>query len=300
MRFTRRHSIMPAIVVCSIAVVFAAQAGAPPGWVRLPAGVVFALFAPGYACLRVARRARLSATSRLILTVPLSFAVDIVVCLILNATPYGIRPGPIVLSLGAATLGLLAVGWCLGAHPSGMADRRRTAALLSYLRASSIKELAAVAFLLVALIGAAGWASYGIVRASRDIAQPFTALYVKGVALETPHRGWQAATLRLGVTNRENGARRYSVWLVAHSTHHSPRVAHIWTLAVPRDQSRERAVRVRMACGGYVKVSLFVPPRSAVYRAVLVRSTCTSGQPPSKGAERGISTNPGQRSGGKG
>lgn len=296
MTMTGRRSVMTAVLICSLAIVFAAQVGAPAGWLRVPAGLVFALFAPGYACLGVARRVRLSPTSGLILTVPLSLAVDILVCLILNATPYGVRPKPIVFGLGSATLGLLALGWYLGSHTSGI-DRRRSTRLILRFRTSSAKERTSALLLLLALLGLAVWTSVGIVRASRDTAQPFTALYVKSLALAPPHRGWQDGTLTLGVTNSGNHVSRYILWLVTHFRHSSHQVARIWTLTVPSDQSWESAVRVRIGCGGYVKASLFVPPDSAVYRNVFIRWTCTPGQSKLEPSRQAGSNASGKRAG---
>jgi hypothetical protein len=80
--------------------------------VRWVLGSVFALFLPGYVTVEALfQKGRdLDGIARFALSVGLSLTLDMLVGLLLNYTPWGIRLTPIVISLTILTLGLAGVG----------------------------------------------------------------------------------------------------------------------------------------------------------------------------------------------
>jgi uncharacterized membrane protein len=81
----------------------------PFPWLRVPLGLALVLFAPGYALTAAlfVRRASLDGVARAGMSFGLSVAIIPVLALVLNATPWGLRPLPIALAL---TFWVLAFG----------------------------------------------------------------------------------------------------------------------------------------------------------------------------------------------
>jgi uncharacterized membrane protein len=119
------HPIVLGLIVGSILLTLAGQAGLPIGALRAPAGMVLALLAPGYAALLALRPRRLTGLTALVLSVPLSLAVLVILGVIFNATPLGLRPDPLAVAMAVVSLALLAIGWWRDRSVGPGARRRR-------------------------------------------------------------------------------------------------------------------------------------------------------------------------------
>lgn len=96
-------------VVISVVFIVVPPLNATP--VRIIVGFPLVLFLPGYflVCALFPKKDEMDGIERIALSVGLSIAVVVIIGLVLNYTPWGIRLGPILLALSVFTLTLAAV-----------------------------------------------------------------------------------------------------------------------------------------------------------------------------------------------
>ena len=99
----------PVAVVATDAAALALTGGLPP--LRVPLGLLLALFAPGYALLFAALPRSLGRPERLFLSVPVSIQVVVLTFMTLAQAHVGLTPTPLLLVVWAVTVGGTAVGW---------------------------------------------------------------------------------------------------------------------------------------------------------------------------------------------
>ncbi len=97
------------IALICLAIVGLDAAGLPIAPFRVAAGVVVAMFMPGAAVMLLVRPRFLADSARLVLSVPISIAILALVGVVLDWTPWGLRPLPLVLASAVVTLALLAI-----------------------------------------------------------------------------------------------------------------------------------------------------------------------------------------------
>lgn len=279
MGFWRQRLIIVILIGCSVVVTVAAQVGVPVGWLSIPAGLVLSFFAPGYAALMAFRTPRRPVTTTdLALSIPLSFSAAIILGVVLDFTPIGLHLQPMAIGLALATLVLLAVAvrrdiasdaYVAPTGPAGVGPDRQAR------RAGPIEGLIR-ASLIGALVVAALWASYGIIRAAQDRPPQYTELYVQQAAPFTPVKAAPSqAELLVGVNNREAQAITYTLKVVAHYGDNSP------DLLVSQQQVTVQAganwqghISTPVRCTDSVEAQLFLPGDPQPYRSVQARFPC--------------------------
>ena len=97
------------IAAAGVLVVAADMAGAPLAPLRAVAGLVLALFVPGAAVILATRPSFVAPTAGLVLTFPLSLAVLALTGVVLDRTPWGLRPLPLMTGSLLVSVVLLAV-----------------------------------------------------------------------------------------------------------------------------------------------------------------------------------------------
>jgi uncharacterized membrane protein len=287
---TYRHPLPLGLIFGAAAVILAREAGVPTGILAVPAGLLVALFAPGYAALLAVRPRHLAGLPRLILSLPLSLSLVIAVGLILNVTWYGVRPRPFTLAVTGVSLALLAVG-CWRARAMEIPPRERAPGRV-HVRAAGEGEVvvtarisalrgapaSAAALFLGALVAAGAWTGYGMTRATREAPQPFTEFYVRAapVTLGAPGSAG-AATLYLGVTNHHDHPERYTLRVLTHRQGRAVLLASRH-LHVGRGKTWAGTIPLRGTCRESIEAQLWVAPQRQPYRRVQVRLACPDGQ----------------------
>ncbi len=194
----------------------------PDSLLRIIVGLPFVLFFPGYALISALypRRDDLNGIERLALSLGLSLAIVPLVGLILNFTPWGIRLGPIVISLTLFIAGASIIAANqrkrLSATERFPADARFVLRALQRLPWPAL----AVSTAVVALVLLLGF-RYGVLGGSR-VGEAFTEFYVlgpSGKAEGYPKRllAEQTGKVILGVINHEGQATQYSIQVRAGS-----------------------------------------------------------------------------------
>jgi len=205
MMLTRRQLAVDGVLLA------AATAGASTallGWsdnpVRIAGGLVLSIFTPGYALLRALFPRALKATEQYALSVPLSFALAILVGTTLDLTPVGLSSKATVALLWAVTVGLFAISYLRREKP-------RASPSLRLRPASQSIGLGSIALSAVLLVAASAFAATSLFAASRATPKPFTALSVDGA------NGVQTAGAPLTVTldNEEGQSMQYDLQVTA-------------------------------------------------------------------------------------
>jgi uncharacterized membrane protein len=105
MRIGARHPDLLGVALLAIVAAAVVALDLPGGAARIILGLLLVLVAPGYALswLVFPDETRVSGIERLVLTLGLSIASVAVLGVVLNATPWGIRPVPITVGLAVTT-----------------------------------------------------------------------------------------------------------------------------------------------------------------------------------------------------
>ena len=116
------------------AIVLGGIAGLPLGALRLPAGLLVGLFAPGYLLLRASGAAPARGALRFVLPVPLTLAMAAVLGVVLDQTSDGLRGSALGVTLCACSLGLALTVFVKGTHPVTFRARDMRPSLVDVLR----------------------------------------------------------------------------------------------------------------------------------------------------------------------
>jgi len=191
------------------------------GAVRVIFGLLFVLFFPGYTLLAALfpRKTSLDSLMRLALTMGISLALVVILLLILNFTPWGIRLNSSLIVLCTFTCVMAGIAWLQRKRLSGE-ERFAPEIKLNfkqYLRTfqqQKIKDKVLNILLVIAVIGVIGTVTYVLVNPKDG--EKFTQFYVlnlQGQANNYPRslvKG-QQGTVLLGIVNQENASTTYKV-----------------------------------------------------------------------------------------
>jgi hypothetical protein len=130
----RSDGLAFAASIGATAVVLGWTVGLPLEVLRLPAGLVVGLFAPGYLLLRASGAPRVKGVLRFVLPVPLTLAMAAVVGVVLNTTSGGLRGSTLGLTMCACSLGLAVIASIRGKHPVTLSARDGRPSLVDLLR----------------------------------------------------------------------------------------------------------------------------------------------------------------------
>lgn len=292
------HTVVLWVIAVSTAIVIASLFGLPVGLLRIPAGLVVAFFAPGYAVLWLSGFSRVpGGMNHVVFSMPASLAISVLVGVVLNVSPLGVRLASMGPTLAVLTLILLAaalyrsqIGTPTG---QGAAPQEAPRSLASHAVPSrpvtpmpaqaspgsrgrmSSWVVVAIALLLGASAAAAVWTGYGIVTASQDIPMPFTEFYL-GNTPDFPQEAGRRSdvTLALGVNNQETRVMTYTVQVFIEPWAGGTLAAGEQTIRVEAGETWMGTFPVLVACGDSLAAQLLVPGQSAAYRSVRVRSNC--------------------------
>lgn len=190
----------------------------PVPLVRVPLGLAMILFAPGYALLSALfpRRGEHDLPAKLGLSFGLSLAALPLLALVLDALPWGIRPGPIAISLAVWIVGWDSVAlvrrWQL--TPAGLADVAAPPNVGGWWRGTSARAKLGYAFGALALAGVlAGGVRVMLAPDPTARMTEFYALGQDGLAEGYPREARPGETMQvqLGITNREESDASYRV-----------------------------------------------------------------------------------------
>ena len=206
-------NVLVAILILTIALVDA-------GVLRAVLGVGLALFFPGYALVSALfpDRSRLGPIERVALGSGLSVVVVVLTGFVHNYLPWGVQTYPIVLSLAVFIVAASVVAWVRRRRVA--VEERFTVSFnlkLPLWRALSTREKVLSLLLLAVLLGVA--ATFTYVVATPKAAETFTEFYLLGP--EGRLEGYpeemsvgQEGSLRLAITNHEDGTATYRVELL--------------------------------------------------------------------------------------
>jgi len=188
---TTRPYDLAAVAALAAAGLLAALLDAP-GWLRVPAGLAFILFAPGYAFIAalyperhvqagedgVGRRG-LQPLERVALSLGLSIAVVPLLGLGLNATPFGIRLVPVLLTVGGFTVACAAIAaWRRRRLPDDERLELRVVWASLPWRQRTLADKAVTVALVLAVLFAAGSLAYVLAKPREG--ERFTEFYILG------------------------------------------------------------------------------------------------------------------------
>ena len=222
----------------------------PHSSLRVPLGLLSTLFFPGYTLIAALypRREDLSGAERIALSLGSSLAIVSLIGLGLNFVPWGIRLGPILISLASFT----AICSLLAAE----ARRRLPPAerfaieigfLFGQLHTLSWGQ-AAVAGVVITALALVGW---GLHAASSRTEETFTEFYVlNGLEKAAAYPEWipagKSADIILGIINRELRRAKYTIMIQAGNQV----VTTLGPLTLDAGQKWERNVQVSLAKPG--------------------------------------------------
>jgi hypothetical protein len=263
------------------AIVLGWIAGLPLAALRLPAGLLVALFAPGYLLLRASGPPRVTGALRFVLPVPLTLALAAVLGVVLDETSVGLRGSALGLLLCVCSLGFALIAFMRGTHPVTLSARDMRPSLVDVLRsplrpsrhATSdvpvVADLALVASVLLALAGA-GMA----ISRSIDLSPGRTgsvALTGRIQSATEPRDGMVRAVAEITVENDRPGSISGDLRIGIEPARRGTRELHQPVTLAPGATSRV-ALSLRAPCGSAVRATLSHP--SGVRRMVRLRVRC--------------------------
>jgi uncharacterized membrane protein len=230
---------------------------------RLALVLVYIFFVPGY-CLTSAllsRASDLSRTERAALSTGLSIALIPILALILDALPWGIAQGPILIVLGLASA--IFAGAALAQRALRPAEP--PAAPMQRL---GRRELGSIGLLLVAALLSS--LILGLVRSAPPADSQITEFYAlgdEGLAEGYPRKALvgQPLSLSLGITNREGAPMRYRIVL----RDGAQQLRELGPIELASGASWQEATDVAMTAVGasrQLEMLLFIEGRAEPYR----------------------------------
>ena len=264
------------------AIVLGWIAGLPLEALRLPAGLLVGLFAPGYLLLRASGAPPVRGTLRFVLPVPLTLAMAAVLGVVLDQTSEGLRGSALGLTLCACSLGLALIAFIRGRHPVTLRARDMRPSLADVLQAPLrpsrhatsdrppvAADLALNAAVFLALVVAGLWMSRSI-----DLSTGRTgsvALTGRVQAATQPRDGMVRADVELTVENDRPGPIRGDLRIAVEPAGRGTR-GFDQPLTVPPGATSRVAVSLRLPCEGAVRATLSNP--SGARRVVRLRVRC--------------------------
>lgn len=213
--------LLSVVILVLLTIVASLTIEAP--WLRVPLGIGFILFAPGYALTAVLFPERegapgkqgrtISGLERLALSLGLSIAVVPLVGLLLNLTTWGIRLGPIVISLGTLTLAFCGAAYWRRSRLEGEDALRWQLPRVEW-RTASRGERVLSAILILAILTAGSAVAYVVITPRPS--EAFTEFYILGPDgraenyPETLAAGEQGVII-IGVVNQEGRDTSYTI-----------------------------------------------------------------------------------------
>lgn len=250
----RKNFDLLLVGLLTLVAVILAWAGVNNGAAQFLFGVPLVLFIPGYVLVEALSGPGMERSKRLLFSFGLSLLLAIVGGLLLNITPWGLRPETWATWLGLITL-LAGTKVALQRRANPSPEPLETRRPLSNFKWTQVGLMGAAALVLVAAIVVAR--SGAAVSASDD---PFTQLWA------IPD---QQASLIVGVLNEEGSPQKYKVQVVAGTT-----VIKEWaSLELGSDQKWETTLSLAGAQTGAdpVEVKLYRLDKSdTVYRQVFI------------------------------
>jgi hypothetical protein len=264
------------------AIVLGWIAGLPLEALRLPAGLLVGLFAPGYLLLRASGATRVRGPLRFVLPLPVTLAMAAVLGVVLDQTSEGLRGSALGLTLCGCSLGLALIAFIRGTHPVTLRARDMRPSLVDVLRGPLrpsrhstsdlppvAADLALIASVLLALAVVGLWMSRSIDLSTRETGS--VALTGRVQAAAQPRDGMVRADVELTVENDRpgpiTGDLRIAVEPAARGTRGFDQ-----PLTVPAGATSRVAVSLRLPCEGAVRATLSHP--SGVRRVVRLRVRC--------------------------
>lgn len=275
------HQVLSYVSLMCVGVVLGAEAGLPLALPRIPAGVFVAFFVPGYAALLAlngaGRAGKFTLMQHLVLSIPLSFAFAVIAGVLLNDTPLGVRPLPSILITCFVSLLLLFVAWWR-ARAGGSVTTRSAggSAVGTRRRALNAAEQVLLSVLLGALAVSVVWAGYGIVLTSRDIAPPFTELYITQIPVVTGDDTPTEGSITVALNNHEARQMSYELRLLVHTSGVSNIVAQEQQIIVEAGSTWERTFALQIKCRDLVEAQLWLQGQQEPYRQVQAHPACLS------------------------
>ena len=262
-------------------------AGLPLEALRLPAGLLVGLFAPGYLLLRASGAPRVRGPLRFVLPVPLTLAMAALLGVILDQTSGGLRGSALGLTLCACSLALALIAFIRGTHPVTLRARDMRPSLVDVLRrpfrasrrerpTSDLPPVAADLALNASVLLALAVAGLCVSR-SIDLSTERTgsvALTGRVQAAVQPRDGMVRADVELTVENDRPGTIKGDLRIaVEPAAPETPDVER--KLTVPAGSTSRVAIPVRVPCEGAVRATLAHP--TGARRTVRLRVRCPGG-----------------------
>ena len=206
------------VIVSLVSVPLAIFGGGP---VRLALGLIFALFFPGYNLLAALfpKRGDLDGVQRLALSFGLSIAVVILMGLILNYTPWGIRLYPVLVSLLVLIIVTAGAAWYRRRRlpPQQRFEFRFRPWLSQFLTTKNRGDKVLLVLLAVAIIGAIGMLIY--VVHIPETGEKFTEFYILGPEGKAENYPGtlalgEEAKVTIGIVNHENEVTDYAIRII--------------------------------------------------------------------------------------
>jgi hypothetical protein len=264
----------------AVAIVLGSIAGLPLTPLRLPAGLLVGLFAPGYLLLRATVGGRVHGAKRFVLAVPLTLGLAAISGVVLDATPLGVRGEAIGVALCGATLVLVAVTLWRGTSPVLPRPANVVPLILDRVRVSSRRArvgrslIVPSLLLMVSLAGALAAVALKIadsVDSSRDADAP---LVLTGRLQSATQTGGARADARIALTFVNNAPRNVTPLLRLAVIPLADGISRPRQRRIPLEPRTTRTIRVtlRAACGGAVRARL--SGRGVARREVKLRISC--------------------------
>jgi len=226
------------------------------GAVRIALGLVFVLFSPGYSLIAALfpRQSSLSGIERVALSFGLSIAVVPLIGLALNYTPWGIRLYPILISLLAFIMAMVAVAWYRRRRliPEERFQFELRPKLYSIGRSWAGQgrwDRILTVLLVLAILGAMG--TLGYVIAKPKVGERFTQFYILGPYGKA--EGYpreillgENASVTLGIVNNEHEPMTYRVQIVIDGQ----KAGELDPITLAHEEEWEEAVSVRPSRAG--------------------------------------------------
>lgn len=294
-KWTGEQRWVTALVIAAILALLGIL-GVPLGPVRIAAGILTILFAPGYALIMIIQPRQIATLARAIFSIPLSLALAIAWGIILNRSPFGVYPVSLAAGLAILALALFIAAAILGRsgvpNPVEINRERRWRSAIGGRRQRNRQplpiRLLVASVLTLTLLGV--WAGAGLYLGSRDVPTHFTEFYLVSA---TPI-GQGAATLRFGIRNNEGATKRYLIRAMPDATPDQPANGTPTPTTTKPKGSVEREVSVgdgmeetveiqlALTCGDSVEATLHVAgdgSANVAYRTVRTRPVCASATP---------------------
>lgn len=275
-RSERVDGLVFVLSVVAVAVVLGAIAGLPLAPLRLPAGLLVGLFAPGYLLLRATVGDRLRGAMRFVLAVPLTLGMAAVTGVALDATPPGVRSDALGVALCVASLVLVPIALVRGTAP---ALPRPSFVRASSARGSDVggrppRQLLPIVLLAVAFVLGLTAVGLRVADSVDSSVDPDAPIVLTGRVASAVETGRSSARARIALTLTNNALTPVKPALAVAVSPQRKGTSGARRQRVPLGPQSTRIIRLtlRVACGGAVRARL--SGAGVPRRAVTLRVTC--------------------------